>query len=150
MGFYTLLASVAVGPKGKVFSFEPSPRNLTVLRRHLELNRVKNCSILEAAVGRSAGIVNFELGSHPLVGHVTEQASSGTVSVKMVALDKLVESGTLPPPNLIKCDIEGAEFDALTGAAGILSKYAPVIFSQPMAPKYIRTVALYSRTLATS
>ena len=46
VGFYSLLASVLVGSDGQVFSFEPAPRNLGLLRRHLELNRVKNCSVL--------------------------------------------------------------------------------------------------------
>src|SRR5712692_7002997 len=37
VGFYSLLASMLVGP-GKVFSFEPMPRNFSYLKRHLDLN----------------------------------------------------------------------------------------------------------------
>src|SRR5439155_930915 len=37
-GLYTLLASKRVGPKGKVFAFEPSVRERTALRRHVMLN----------------------------------------------------------------------------------------------------------------
>jgi len=32
VGFYTLLATQLVGKKGKVFSFEPNPRNIIFLR----------------------------------------------------------------------------------------------------------------------
>src|SRR3989442_1960320 len=35
VGLYSLLASFLVGPRGRVFSFEPVPRNLSFLRRHL-------------------------------------------------------------------------------------------------------------------
>lgn len=38
-GFYTLLASRLVGSTGSVVAIEPLPRNLSYLRRHLELNR---------------------------------------------------------------------------------------------------------------
>ena len=41
VGFYTLLASELVGPDGKVFVFEPVPRNLYYLKEHLRLNHVK-------------------------------------------------------------------------------------------------------------
>lgn len=35
VGFYSLLASVLVGPTGHVFVFEPFPANLAYLRKHL-------------------------------------------------------------------------------------------------------------------
>ena len=55
--------------------------------------------------------------------------------MRTVTLDSLVASGQIKPPNFIKCDIEGAEFNALTGAAGTLSKYAPVILLATHNPK---------------
>jgi len=50
VGFYTLLASVLVGPKGKVVAFEPLPRNIYYLKKHLRLNQCKNVILVEAAV----------------------------------------------------------------------------------------------------
>ncbi len=128
VGFYSLLASVLVGAKGRVFSFEPVPYNLNILRKHLELNGITNCSVWEVAVGRSEGTANFDLGPNSQMGHLTDGTSSGAISIRMVALDGLVESGILPPPDVIKCDIEGGEFDALTGASNILAKYRPTVF----------------------
>ena len=61
--------------------------------------------------------------------------SDHTVRVRTVALDSLVMSGQIKAPNVIKCDIEGAEFDALRGATGTLSKYAPVIFLATHGPR---------------
>ena len=134
VGFYSLLASVLVGSDGWVFSFEPAPRNLGLLRRHLDLNLVKNCSVFDVAVSNSDGTARFDFGPDHHMGHLAED-SENTVSVRTVALDNLVMSGQIKPPNVIKCDIEGAEFDALTGAAGTLSKYAPVIFLATHGPK---------------
>ena len=134
VGFYSLLASVLVGPEGRVFSFEPVPRNLEFLRRHLELNGASNCSVWDVAVGRSVGTANFDLGPNASMGHLAVE-SNGTLSVRTVTLDSLVASGKLPPPNLIKCDIEGGEYDALMGASDILVKHGPTIFLATHGPE---------------
>src|SRR5882762_9068753 len=55
VGIYSLLASILVGPRGRVISFEPVPRNLIFLRRHLRLNEITNCSIMDVAVGSFSG-----------------------------------------------------------------------------------------------
>jgi FkbM family methyltransferase len=127
VGFYSLLASVLVRPEGRVFSFEPVERNLELLRKHLSMNKVRNCSVWDAAVGRVNGTATFDLGSNSSSGHLTD-APNGKTTVRVVELDGLVASGTLLPPDLIKCDIEGAEFDALSGASDILANYGPTIF----------------------
>ena len=48
VGVYTLLASSKTGPNGKVYAFEPHPRNLDYLRRHIERNQGANCEIIGA------------------------------------------------------------------------------------------------------
>ncbi len=127
VGLYSLLASVLVGREGQVFSFEPVPRNLTLLRSHLELNGVKNCSVFDVAVSSSDGTARFDLESNHHLGHLGGE-SSKTVSVRTVSLDSLIASGQVKPPNVIKCDIEGGEYDALKGAAHSLATYRPTIF----------------------
>ena len=39
VGFYSLLASIVIGP-GRVYAFEPVPRNISYLCRHLALNNI--------------------------------------------------------------------------------------------------------------
>jgi FkbM family methyltransferase len=128
------LAGVLVGPEGQVFSFEPVPSNLTFLRRHLELNGVRNCSVMEVAVSCSDGTANFEVGPNSSIGHLTGD-SQNALSVRTSALDSLIASGQVPPPNVIKCDIEGGEYDALRGASEILSKHSPMIFLATHGPE---------------
>ncbi len=124
VGFYSLLASALTGAKGRVFSFEPSERNLDYLRRHIARNRVANCAIWPVAVGREESMGNFSAGTGPCEGHL---ASEGT-PVRVVALDPLIASGELPPPHLIKCDVEGGELAALHGARTALETHRPTIF----------------------
>jgi len=137
VGLYSLLASALVGPAGSVFSFEPAPRNLRFLRMHLKLNHVGNCFVWDAAVGRFEGTAYFDPGPNPLEGRLTPKPY-GALEVRTVSLDRLVASGALPPPNLIKCDIEGAEYDALQGASEILATHRPTIFLSTHGPELHR------------
>ncbi len=124
-GLYTLLASALAGPKGTVASFEPSPRNLELLRKHLQINAISNCAVWNAAVGGSDGVADFDAGPFHTDGRL---AATGTIKVRVVTLDKFVAEGLLRPPNVIKCDIEGGELDALKGARSLLEKHRPTLF----------------------
>lgn len=125
VGFYSLLASVLAGPQGRVFAFEPLPRNVTYLREHLRLNAIENVTVYPAAVGAHSGVATFGLGTNPSTGHLS---SAGELRVRVVQLDQLVLSGEIPPPDCMKVDVEGAEMDALLGAEGILQKVQPIVF----------------------
>ena len=124
-GFYTLLASVLVGPQGKVFAFEPLPRNLVYLKEHLRINGIKNVSVIEAAVADCAGIAHFDAGPNPSMGHL---AADGCLTVRTLSLDEMVRSGELPPPDYMKIDVEGAEASVLLGAKSVLAALHPTIF----------------------
>lgn len=135
VGFYSLLASVLTGPSGSVFSFEPAPGNLEYLRRHLELNRVNNCVVFDCAVSRSAGSAYFEVRNARAESRLAASSNASTCEVKVVSLDELVSAHTIAPPNLIKCDIEGGEYDALLGASGIIKQHRPIIFLATHSPE---------------
>jgi len=60
VGFYSLLAA-QVASNGKVFSFEPSPRNIELLRKHLILNEINNVDILDVALSDIDGRSRFEI-----------------------------------------------------------------------------------------
>lgn len=125
VGFYTLLASALVGPRGKVIAFEPLPRNIRYLKEHLRLNRCDNVLVVEVAVGDESGIASFEEGTNSYTSHLSPK---GCFKVKIVRLDDLVSSGEIPSPDYMKIDVEGAELLALSGARSILANYHPTIF----------------------
>lgn len=124
VGLYTLLASRRVGPGGRVVAFEPLPGNLDYLRRHLELNDVRNVEVVAAAVGRAAGRASFLAARSRSMGRLD---GGGGLDVEVVRLDSLLESGRVPPPRLVKMDIEGGEVDALLGAEVLLRVHRPIV-----------------------
>lgn len=125
VGFYTLLASVLVGPGGRVFAFEPLPRNINYLKKHLQINKSENVMIIEAAVSDTDGFALFEGCIDNASGHLS---AKGALEVKVVSLDNLVLKDGFPPPEYIKIDAEGKEFSVLSGAKRIIADYSPVIF----------------------
>jgi FkbM family methyltransferase len=127
VGIYSLLASSRVGPSGMVYAFEPQPRNLLYLRRHMTLNHVQNCVILETAISNTAGTLRFSAASlEPSMGRLSPE---GEVLVPSTTLDRCIygEKG-LRPPNVLKIDVEGAEWDVLQGATRALAEFHPKIF----------------------
>lgn len=121
-GFFTLFASRLAGPAGKVYAFEPLPRNIEVLREHVRLNAATNVEIFPLAVSDRIGTARFASADHPAMGGLSER---GVLEVETTTLDAL--RGTLAPPAFVKMDIEGAEHAALTGAMEMLRDAKPVI-----------------------
>jgi FkbM family methyltransferase len=126
VGLYTLLSSSRVGPEGHVYAFEPFPRNAGYLRRHIELNRLLNCTAVEAAVSDSAGWRHFDPTSHDSAGHLSE---SGLVTVSSLSLDEYVfDSPKGRPPSAIKINAEGSEMEVLIGGRRTIAEFLPRIF----------------------
>ncbi len=125
VGYFSLLAAVLTGKEGKVFAFEPLPRNIEFLRKHIELNKMAQISVIEAAVSDHSGEAYFDLGASSAMGHLSE---AGEMRVRMVCLDEMLDKGELLPPDYIKLDVEGAEYEALQGARHLLKTHRPVLF----------------------
>lgn len=119
VGFFSLLASQRVGA-GRVIAFEPLPANLELLRRNLALNGADNVSIVDAAVADTSGRARFTVGGSASQGALADEG----IEVAVVALDEL----DLPPPTVMKIDVEGAESRVLAGAVRLLTHHRPVIF----------------------
>jgi FkbM family methyltransferase len=127
VGIYSLLASSRMGPFGKVYAFEPLERNLRYLRRHLTLNHVQNCEILETAVCDTEGTRRFAQAAQDFsMGHFS---SEGDMLVPSTTLDSCIYGEKrLRPPHVVKIDVEGAELEVMQGASRALSVFHPKIF----------------------
>lgn len=124
LGYYTLLASLLVGRKGRVFSFEPNPQNAWYLRRHASLNGCRNVEVEESAVFDRAGDLRFQPGRGSGTGRVQD---SGAMRVRAVRLDDFVEARGIRPA-VLKIDVEGSEGAVLQGGREMLRRHRPLIF----------------------
>ena len=118
IGIYTCLASGAVGPTGKVYAFEPEPRNFDCLTETIRLNRLENVQPERLALSNRNEEANLflsdiNMGDHRLGGTDEKRAS---VRVQTRTLDSYWP-GTLPKIDVLKMDVQGAEGLVLQGMA---------------------------------
>ncbi len=104
------------------FAFEPDPANRIALARNIKgMGIEKSVTIFPCALADHTGLVPFTcagtMGSH--IG--------GRKDAKMVECSTLDSLDWPIAPTYIKMDIEGAELDALRGAAAVLRRYHPVL-----------------------
>jgi FkbM family methyltransferase len=125
VGFYTLLASRLVGTAGHVYAFEPLPRNLALLRKHVAINNLSNVTVLPQAVSDKPGEALFSTNADPAQNGLTDQ---GDIRVQVTAIDFLLDRGEIKPPKLMKIDVEGAEAMVLRGAAKAIATHHPTIY----------------------
>lgn len=128
VGYHTMIASLLVGNDGEVVAFEPLPRNLYYLKKHLEINNIDNVELIESAVSDESGYTYLEPGDHPSTPHITEFKSNGNHKIRTYSLDDLINSKSINPPDVMKIDVEGAELMVLKGSIYILKNYKPKIF----------------------
>jgi len=134
VGFYTLLASSLVGDSGKVVAFEPVPSNINKIKKHLEINSLKNVTVYEAAISDYSGEAQFQKSKSNSQGKFKEfnpdavLGDDELLTVKVLSLDELLAKNRIPNPDYLKIDIEGAEFSALLGAKKYLADFGPTIF----------------------
>jgi FkbM family methyltransferase len=126
VGLYMLGASEKVGLEGHVYAFEPFQRNVQFLRRHIELNRLPNCSVVEAAVCNSTGWRHFDSsGCHS----EARLSVTGSATVPTLSIDEFLSSEPhRRAPNVLKVDARGAEMEILCGGQRTLTEFAPRIF----------------------
>jgi FkbM family methyltransferase len=117
-GFFTLLASKLAGDSGRVYAFEPLPRNLEFLERHIQLNELANVQVEPLAIAAMSGEAHFRIAPHASMGGLSE---GGDLRVVTASLDDLIATGRATRPDFIKMDIEGAESEALRGAKDLLA-----------------------------
>jgi FkbM family methyltransferase len=132
VGFYSMLMGLIVGDSGHVYAFEPAPQNVRELRKHMEINALKNCTVLAVAASSTDGEAVFDPTNDRCTGRL---AAGGGLRVQAVALDSLVSRKEIRPPNLMKIDIEGSEVDCLIGASQVIQEYRPIVFLATHGPE---------------
>lgn len=122
-GFYSLFFSQLVGSTGRVYAFEPCAYEARYLLDHIRLNNVANVRVIQAAVSERSGLaaLTFDRGQ---TQNAISDRSDAVLQVPAYSLDDL----RLPPPALIKMDVEGAESAVLEGARRMLREHRPVVF----------------------
>ena len=124
IGFFTLLASRCVGAAGHVHAFEPMDQNRARLLDGVQQNGGKNITVHDCALAATSGeAILYSHGASPMWTLIPERGLRGGLTVRCCTLDECLRS--VPPPDLIKIDAEGAEVDVLRGGLNFLTARRP-------------------------
>lgn len=118
----------------RVFVFEPLPANQRALRRLCDLNPQLPIDVITVALGNIDGPALLKVMPDSSMGKLSNSlfqsdvTAIGEMPVTVRQIDSLLQSGQIPPPNVVKIDVEGAELDVLSGALKMLRMSRPTIF----------------------
>lgn len=131
IGLSAIPLSYRINPSGMVYAFEPSSSNFEYLRKNIAYNGRMNIKLFNYVVGAASAVkVRFHESSvvsamNALIPYRIN-ASYRCVWKEQISLDDFCSQHKVIP-DLIKIDVEGAEFNVLKGAGGIMRKARPAI-----------------------
>lgn len=149
IGYFSLLAANLAGEEGKVFSFEPEPKNFYYLQKNMEVNNYKSVHPFQKAVSDKNGtielfICDYDSGHHTINqyggvevyshGRPTEKKA---LKIDAVKLDDFLADKT-DHVDIVKMDIEGAEALAVEGMRNILKNNKNIKFLMEFFPLFIK------------
>jgi FkbM family methyltransferase len=128
IGYYTLMLAKLVGPKGKVFAFEPDPDSFRILQANIAKNRTKNVEPIQLAASNVNADANLYRDRFNNLDHRIFSSSTDreVVPIKAVRLDDYFADRPVSF-GFIKMDIQGAEGLALDSMNSILERSKRVV-----------------------
>lgn len=134
IGIYTLFFARAVGPGGRVVTFEPHPANQRELAFNVRVNHFEHVTIVPVGIGGRCEQVDLLIDPiYPSRGFVAGARKSQhlpdrpleRMPITVKPLDHLVGTGQIPPPDFVKIDVEGLELDVLRGMQQVMVTRKP-------------------------
>lgn len=128
IGYYTLIFAKCVGNGGIVFAFEPEPNNFSLLSKNIEINGYKNVNLEQLAISDFDGTCvlytfNTSSGANRIYKPLEKNyKNSKPIQIKAISLDDYFTNRPENKIDLIKIDVEGAEFNVLKGMQNIMKK----------------------------
>lgn len=113
--------------KGKVFAFEAVRRTFNYLKSNIEFNKLNNISANLLAVSDKNGFLDVTTDKFGC-NHISSFKNGHTSCVDSITLDSFVLKNSINRIDMIKCDIEGAEYLVLIGAKESIKKFQPIFF----------------------
>lgn len=117
-GWYTRQLSQWAGPRGHVYAFEPDPLNITRLGEAIAA--IDNVTVLPLGLSDGNRQASMRPGDDRL--HATsmivphaDPADNRLETVALMSGAAVLQGGRAAPPNVIKIDVEGHEFEVLQG-----------------------------------
>jgi FkbM family methyltransferase len=153
IGKYTIRAARMVGGVGRVVAVEPDKGNFEFLIKNIKVNGLENCVVLNVAAGSTDGEIILFSGPNSAENSITQDFGKGFHKVPVRALDNILAENRIGDVDLIKVDVEGAEYEVVKGLEKTLNSKEPVLIIEVLARdkdrvlNYMRKIGYEERIL---
>ena len=129
IGKYTVMVGKQL-KIGKIVSIEADSENFRMLKENIALNDLKNVTALNLAAFRENGEVSLyrTISRNTGVYSIYSSGNTQALNVRAMKLDDIIDSMGFERVDLLKIDVESAEYDVLLGAMKTLRITKMVIF----------------------
>jgi FkbM family methyltransferase len=129
IGYTVLVIDLYLNGSGEIHAFEVLPSTEVFLRKTVEANGLKNVAIHNVGLGLEERAIRLGVVSAAMTDiHSIPKEGQEAELCRIVSLDQYVKDKRLPPPSVIKMDVETAEIDCIRGASGVITSYKPIMF----------------------
>ena len=132
IGYYALIGSQLIGDNGRITAFEPSPRNMNLLKANISLNSLDEIiTTYPFGAGSKSGKERFYIMSKGNMSSFISRDEDRIIKtldyidVEMVRLDDFLSEHNMSV-DYVRMDVEGYELEIIKGMERVLtSKEAP-------------------------
>lgn len=129
IGFHSLYFAELTGPNGLVLSFEPIPRNFTLLEKNVDLNSFHQIQPFEIALGGKNELIRVHIPegqNNPGAYNLFQKEQYNTEIICRMG-DDFLDEHQITDIGFIKIDVEGYEYFVINGLKKTIEKSKPVL-----------------------
>ena len=139
VGYFSLLASKAVGTNGIVIAAEPSQRELEILLKNIRQNKAANIAVVSLATAQANMLANLNIEpEHTGLNKISEDGTRSLNQPTLTTALQQIVPPTLLPIHLAKIDTEGYELFTLLGIKKLLEKKAILRIAIEISPEFLK------------
>lgn len=132
LGYYSVLAGVAVGEQGRVYAFEPEQKNFDLLERNIAHNGLSNIHRWQAALSDSDNdgllyLNELNRGDHQVYQQHKDATERTTQDIVLRYGSRLLAAHDCTHIDVLKIDTQGAEWHVMTGLIDVVRNSLPNI-----------------------
>ena len=134
-GLYATAIAKHMGPKGRLWCFEPTPNTAEALRNTFKKNKYRGrVKVVEAGLSNQEGIATFFMSPNAELNTLEpgDEAFMQEQAIELLTLDGYARDAGLSKVDFVKLDAEGEEVRIVEGGLTFFRDFSPLVMFELM------------------